>query len=73
MATVVTDPYDHREVGLEPLKLKADIVTVSKDEDAGTISLSKVLKVRFIHGFLGPGEYEIGGVFITGVQTNAEQ
>jgi L-ascorbate metabolism protein UlaG (beta-lactamase superfamily) len=31
MATVVTDPYDHHVVGLEPLKLKADIVTISQD------------------------------------------
>ena len=29
MATVVTDPYDHREIGYEPLKLKGDIVTIS--------------------------------------------
>ena len=31
MATVVTDPFDSREVGYEPLKLKANIVTVSHD------------------------------------------
>ena len=29
LATVVTDPYDHRQVGYESLKLKGDIVTVS--------------------------------------------
>ena len=28
MASVVTDPYDYREAGLNPLRLKADIVTV---------------------------------------------
>jgi L-ascorbate metabolism protein UlaG (beta-lactamase superfamily) len=31
LATVVTDPYDSLTVGYEPLKLKADIVTVSHD------------------------------------------
>jgi L-ascorbate metabolism protein UlaG (beta-lactamase superfamily) len=68
MAAVVTDPYDHREVGLEPLKLKADIVTVSQDvPDSSNVQAVKgdVFKIP------GPGEYEIGGVFITGVQVNA--
>jgi L-ascorbate metabolism protein UlaG (beta-lactamase superfamily) len=68
MATVVTDPYDHREVGLEPLKLKADIVTVSKDEEGHNYTAGVKGDVYRIPG---PGEYEIGGVFITGVQTNA--
>jgi L-ascorbate metabolism protein UlaG (beta-lactamase superfamily) len=68
MATVVTDPYDHREVGLEPLKLKADIVTVSQEDPAHNF-VSAVKGDAF--RVPGPGEYEIGGVFITGVQTNA--
>ena len=68
MATVVTDPYDHREVGLEPLKLKADIVTVSQEDPAHNF-VSAVKGDAF--RIPGPGEYEIGGVFITGVQTNA--
>jgi len=29
--TVVTDPFDNKVVGYEPLKLKAEIVTVSHD------------------------------------------
>jgi L-ascorbate metabolism protein UlaG (beta-lactamase superfamily) len=67
MASVVTDPYDHRVTGYEPLKLKADIVTISHDAPghnnaAGVKSKSHVIT--------GPGEFEIGGVFITGVQTN---
>ncbi len=31
MPAVVTDPYDHQVAGYEPLKLKADIVTISHD------------------------------------------
>jgi L-ascorbate metabolism protein UlaG (beta-lactamase superfamily) len=67
MAAVVTDPYDHRTAGYEPLKLKADIVTVSHDAP-GHNFISAVKGKNFL--ITGPGEYEIGGVFITGVQTN---
>ena len=67
MATVVTDPYDHREVGLEALKLKADIVTVSHNKP-GHNNLGAVKGEPYI--ISGPGEYEVGGVFITGIQTN---
>ena len=67
LATVVTDPYDHRQVGYEPLKLKADIVTVSHD----TPGHNHVAAVKGdAHVIDGPGEFEIGGVFITGIQTN---
>jgi len=67
MDSVVTDPYDHSITGYEPLKLKADIVTVSHD----TPGHSYVTAVKGkSHVITGPGEYEIGGVFITGVQTN---
>ena len=67
MATVVTDPFDHTVVGYEPLKLKADIVSVSHDAP-GHNYLTAVKGSK--HILSGPGEYEIGGVFITGVQTN---
>jgi len=67
MASVVTDPYDHRLTGYEPLKLKADIVTVS--HDAPGHNYVSAVKGKS-HVLTGPGEYEIGGVFITGVQTN---
>jgi len=67
MAAVVTDPYDHAVAGYEPLKLKADIVTVSHQAPGhGFVSAVKGKS----HVLTGPGEYEIGGVFITGVQTN---
>ncbi len=67
MATVVTDPYDHAVAGYEVLKLKADIVTVS--HDAPGHNFVSAVKGKS-HILTGPGEYEIGGVFITGVQTN---
>ncbi len=67
MATVVTDPYDHTTAGYESLRLKADIVTVSHDALGHNNVAAVKGKSRVI---TGPGEYEIGGVFITAVQTN---
>jgi L-ascorbate metabolism protein UlaG (beta-lactamase superfamily) len=63
MATVVTDPFDS-SAGLGQLKLKADIVTISHDA-AGHASLDSVRKGY--RALTSPGEYEIGGVFITGI------
>ncbi|HEY3313040.1 MAG TPA: MBL fold metallo-hydrolase [Anaerolineales bacterium] len=67
MAAVVTDPFDSEIVGYEPLKLRADIVTVSHDAP-GHNHISAVKGTS--HKLTGPGEFEIGGVFITGVQTD---
>jgi len=67
LATVVTDPYDHKAVGFEPLKLRGEIVTVSHDAPGHNFVTSVKGQSRVI---TGPGEFEIGGVFITGVQTN---
>ena len=65
LATVVTDPYilnlksgDH--------KLRAEVVTISHDAP-GHNNASAVGGVQ--HVLSGPGEYEIGGVFITGIAT----
>ncbi len=69
MASVVCDPFDHRAVGYEQLRLKADIVTVSIDKP-GHNYLNAVKGDP--HPITGPGEFEIGGVFITGVQTNGQ-
>jgi L-ascorbate metabolism protein UlaG (beta-lactamase superfamily) len=68
MAAIVTDPFDSDAVGFEPLKLRADIVTVSHDAP-GHNFISAVKGTS--HQIDNPGEYEIGGVFITGVQTDA--
>lgn len=68
MAAIVTDPFDSDVVGFQPLKLRADIVTVSH-EAPGHNFVSAVKGT--LHQIDNPGEYEIGGVFITGVQTDA--
>ncbi|MGE5221368.1 MAG: MBL fold metallo-hydrolase [Omnitrophica WOR_2 bacterium] len=67
LATVVTDPFDSKATGYEPLKLRADIVTVSH-EAPGHNFVSAVKGYSRV--ITGPGEFEIGSVFITGVQTN---
>lgn len=68
MATVVTDPFDHTVAGYEALKLRGDIVTVSHDALGHNNVTAVKGRTRVI---TGPGEFEIGGVFITGVQTNS--
>jgi len=67
-ATVVTDPYDNKVVGYDALKLKAEIVTVS--HDAPGHNNSDAVKGT-THVIAGSGEFEIGGVFITAVQTDS--
>ena len=63
LAAVVTDPYDD-SIGYPALKLKADIVTVSH-EAPGHNYVDAVKGERQV--ITGPGEYEIGGVFVTGL------
>lgn len=66
--TVVTDPYD-RSTGFPPLKLTADVVTVSHTHphhshlDAVQPASGRVRTVD------GPGEYEMAGSLIEGVAT----
>src|SRR5512140_3810778 len=67
MATVVADPFDSKAIGYSPLKLKADIVTVS--HDAPGHNYPDAVKGTS-HVITTPGEFEIGGVFITGIQTD---
>ena len=67
LATVVTDPYSP-EIGLTLPRSRAHIVTVSYDDPqcrytSGVRGPFKLLD--------GPGEYEIGTVFITGIATYA--
>ena len=62
-ATVVTDPYG-KDLGLTLPRVRADIVTVSHAADdhdyvKGVKGDFKVLS--------GPGEYEVSGVFVTGL------
>ena len=66
-ATVVTDPFDNKTIGYSSLKLRSDIVTVS--HDAPGHNNTEAVKGTS-HVIDGAGEFEIGGVFITGVQTD---
>lgn len=69
MAAVVTDPYDE-SIGYGPLKLKADIVTVSHAAP-GHNNVDAVKGDRRV--IAGPGEFEIGGVFVTGIATDGDR
>lgn len=64
--TVITDPYAP-EIGLVLPKLKADVVTISHDAPGhayvdGVKGATRILR--------GAGEYEIAGVFVTGIALN---
>ena len=68
LAAVVTDPYPP-EIGLTYPRARAHVVTASYDDPS----------CRYVQGvrgpyklFDGPGEYETGGVFITGIHTFAD-
>ncbi len=67
-ANIVTDPYGSG-LGLPALKLQADVVTISHTAK-GHHNVKAVTGRR--HALNGPGEYEIGGVFITGIATAHE-
>jgi len=67
-ATVVTDPYPP-EIGLTLLRSRAHIVTVSYDDPRCRYTSGLRGPFRVLDG---PGEYEIGGVFITGIATFAD-
>ncbi|HKP51534.1 MAG TPA: MBL fold metallo-hydrolase [Chloroflexia bacterium] len=67
-ATIITDPYD-RSLGLGTLGQKADIVTISHDHPHHN-AISAVKGEPFVTR--GPGEYEVRGMFITGVWSYAD-
>ena len=70
MASVVMDPYDPAVVGIDPGKLRAEVVTISCDDPAH--NYLKAIRGKAFE-IIGPGEYEIGGVFITGVRINGSK
>lgn len=70
MASVVTDPYDPEIVGLDPGKLRADVVTISCDKPEH--NFTKAIRGSAFE-ITGPGEYELGGVFVTGVLINGNK
>ncbi len=63
--TVVNDPYE-KSIGLSLPRPRADVVTISHNHE-GHDNLEGVRGEPKI--ISGPGEYEIGGAFITGVRT----
>lgn len=63
--TVITDPYD-KSAGYTQPRMRADIVTMSND--GGDRSGANAVKGEF-KVFSKPGEYEVKGVFVTGIQT----
>lgn len=67
LATVVTDPYDHQVVGYQALNVRGHIVSISQNSPAYNNESVVKSKERVLRG---PGEFEIGSVFITAVSTN---
>ena len=65
--TVVTDPYD-KTLGLPLPHPKADIVTISHATPHHSYTAGVKGEFKVIDG---PGEYEIGGIFINGIHLAA--
>lgn len=68
-ASVVTDPFND-DLGYQFPKPRADIVTVSIDDPMHNFAKG-VKSPKCI--ITGPGEYEIGGVFVTGIHAEQPQ
>jgi len=68
LANVVTDPYPP-EVGSEFPRPRANIVAVSYDDPLCRYTRGVRGPFKLLDG---PGEYEIGGVFVTGIPTFAD-
>ena len=67
--SVVTDPYS-KDIGLLLPRVRADLVTVSHDADDH--NYVKGVKSGF-KALTGPGEYEVAGVFVTGLELRGER
>jgi L-ascorbate metabolism protein UlaG (beta-lactamase superfamily) len=68
-ATVVTDPYG-KDLGLNLVRVRADIVTISHDADDH--NYVKGVKGDF-QVLTGPGEYEVSSVFVTGLELRGDR
>ena len=68
LPAIVTDPYNG-DLGLPPLKLRGEVVTISHDAPGHNYTAAVS---GYQYALTGPGEYEIGGVFITGIATAHE-
>jgi|YNPNPStandDraft_1061719.scaffolds.fasta_scaffold01328_16 hypothetical protein len=69
MATIVTDPYAP-EVGLPLPHPRADVITLSSNDPQNGYTRGVRGPFRVLDT---PGEYEIGGVFITAIATYADK
>ena len=67
-AVIITDPYD-KGLGLGTLNQRADIVTISHEHTHHN-TLTGIKGEPFV--IRGPGEYEVKGVFVTGVWSFAD-
>ena len=67
-SSIITDPYADT-LGLPSLKIRGDVVTVSHNSSGHNNADGISGKRRTL---TGPGEYEIGGVFVTGIATNED-
>ncbi len=65
---IVMDPFDEEETGLTLPHARAEVVTTSSLMDEPERARWKGLR-SVSHTIAGPGEYEIGGLFITGIAT----
>ncbi len=65
--SLITDPYSV-ESGLQLPRMRADIVTVSKNTNDHNYVRGVKSGFRLL---AGPGEYEIAGVFVTGLELRA--
>jgi L-ascorbate metabolism protein UlaG (beta-lactamase superfamily) len=61
--TIITDPFSEK-IGLPLPKLRGDVVTISHNKP-GHNNVDAVKGYNYV--LSGPGEYEIGGVFIAGI------
>jgi len=66
--TVLTDPFDEERAELALPRARADIVTSSWFIDEPENARWKGIR-GVSHTIAGPGEYEIGGIFLAGVAT----
>jgi L-ascorbate metabolism protein UlaG (beta-lactamase superfamily) len=62
---IVTDPFQD-DIGYERPRIRADVVTISHDHPGHNNRVGFRGGPKFLDG---PGEYEIKGVFITGIAT----
>ena len=67
-ATIITDPFDPEFVGLKlPKDMEADLVSVSHDHGDHNNSAAVTNDPILLQG---PGEYEVKGVAVVGVQSH---